>query len=1075
MVYHGLGTGKTATAISLAEGLSSQMKINTLLPASLRIEFIKEVQKWGQNELNKESLWVHYPIQVLIEKNMMKDIQKKYSLDQKTITSIITHTQNTLKKNIINSNEDDIDEKIDIMKQTVKKLKGVWLPEKTGKKIKDFSSYEQECILQQINLLIEKKYNFIHYNPFPNFNTTDSIGYEKADDEEDEDKWLKPEESLKMNTHNQKMVVNFEKKLKYNIKKFNINSPFYKEVIIIDEVHNFIRSILNNRPSARIMYNWIINAVDVKLVFLSGTPVINKPSEIAILYNMLKGMIHVYSFTVKTNMNVEDVTKKLNDIYYNKPSPIELLFVENIKGKLILSFIQESSGFESLYNKEDNVVYTIQDNDASFDEFINIIYEGLHSIFKKDSIIPSQETFRKLNKKDLLIIQRGKTKIYDEELDIVFNKKQTLFSINENDKIIDMTNNDNFMEYFFESTLKIPLKKRILLKRMLMGLTSYYPIDRSSIVDMPIVTNPTINHPMYEEYSMVKTMNIVPCMMSQMQFEKYSEVWAAEKSLDMFRRMSGRNIYNEDDPYHYQMRTRQSCNMIYQNDDFRLRKKDDQQSDIIKQNIYDNILKENLLHIDKDLQILSPKMYQIMHHISKYVRNDKPTGKILFYSDFRADAGSEAFELVLKSNGYEKFNPMQPQSNKAKRYTFITGSESNEEKRISKIFFNDENNKDKINKYGEYIQIMIITSSGAEGISLGGVRQVHILEPYWNYARINQVFGRAIRIGSHRDLDKQNKNVEQYLYLSFIPSGNTIETVYKNIKDLNTWNIPQFADENIKNELLKSSNKIYKELIDSIIKINNDSDSKSADQYLFDIMEKKYTISEEINNIIKESSLDCIPHTKDDPYLNDKCIRFSDKLINEIAYFPGIGLKTLENIDIMQLKSTKIFFIKPNIYVISAIEKHNKKNIFIYYQINTDEKNIDIRYLRDHGTRLCDVNVDEKIILKYVDVNHPFNDRLGKEFSVFQEIYQLTDDIIQNYIHADKFPSLDKIIVKTYANGYKLKYNVNDTFYYINQDIISNDKSILKIHAYNEYQNNNYNIFNIPTLVIYKGKIYLNQ
>ena len=84
-------------------------------------------------------------------------------------------------------------------------------------------------------------------------------------------------------------------------------------------------------------------------------------------------------------------------------------------------------------------------------------------------------------------------------------------------------------------------------------------------------------------------------------------------------------------------------------------------------------------------------------------------------------------------------------------------------------------------------------------------------------------------------------------------------------------------------------------------------------------------------------------------------------------------------------------------------------------------------------------------------------------------------DIIQNYIHADKFPSLDKIIVKTYANGYKLKYNVNDTFYYINQDIISNDKSILKIHAYNEYQNNNYNIFNIPTLVIYKGKIYLNQ
>ena len=36
LVYHGLGTGKTATAISLAEGLSKQMKVTTMLPASLR-------------------------------------------------------------------------------------------------------------------------------------------------------------------------------------------------------------------------------------------------------------------------------------------------------------------------------------------------------------------------------------------------------------------------------------------------------------------------------------------------------------------------------------------------------------------------------------------------------------------------------------------------------------------------------------------------------------------------------------------------------------------------------------------------------------------------------------------------------------------------------------------------------------------------------------------------------------------------------------------------------------------------------------------------------------------------------
>ena len=34
-------------------------------------------------------------------------------------------------------------------------------------------------------------------------------------------------------------------------------------------------------------YEWIINAEKVKLVFLSGTPIINKPNEIGILFNML--------------------------------------------------------------------------------------------------------------------------------------------------------------------------------------------------------------------------------------------------------------------------------------------------------------------------------------------------------------------------------------------------------------------------------------------------------------------------------------------------------------------------------------------------------------------------------------------------------------------------------------------------------------------------------------------------------------------------------------------------------------------------------------------------------------------
>jgi hypothetical protein len=56
------------------------------------------------------------------------------------------------------------------------------------------------------------------------------------------------------------------------------------------------------------------------------------------------------------------------------------------------------------------------------------------------------------------------------------------------------------------------------------------------------------------------------------------------------------------------------------------------------------------------------------------------------------------------------------------------------------------------NNSGEIIKIFMITSSGAEGISLKNVRYVHITEPYWHPVRTAQVIGRAIRICSHEDL-----------------------------------------------------------------------------------------------------------------------------------------------------------------------------------------------------------------------------------------------------------------------------------------------------------------------------------
>lgn len=59
---------------------------------------------------------------------------------------------------------------------------------------------------------------------------------------------------------------------------------------------------------------------------------------------------------------------------------------------------------------------------------------------------------------------------------------------------------------------------------------------------------------------------------------------------------------------------------------------------------------------------------------------------------------------------------------------------------------------DTKNLRGEVCRVFMITGAGAEGLSLRNVRTVHILEPYWNKVRTDQVKGRAVRICSHADL-----------------------------------------------------------------------------------------------------------------------------------------------------------------------------------------------------------------------------------------------------------------------------------------------------------------------------------
>ena len=93
------------------------------------------------------------------------------------------------------------------------------------------------------------------------------------------------------------MITSKYRFLKYNglrnshlkdlTRNYTIN-PFDNKVIIIDEAHNFVSRIVNKiqRPESLSMrlYEYLLSAENCKIVLLTGTPIINYPNEIGILF-----------------------------------------------------------------------------------------------------------------------------------------------------------------------------------------------------------------------------------------------------------------------------------------------------------------------------------------------------------------------------------------------------------------------------------------------------------------------------------------------------------------------------------------------------------------------------------------------------------------------------------------------------------------------------------------------------------------------------------------------------------------------------------------------------------------------
>jgi len=97
-------------------------------------------------------------------------------------------------------------------------------------------------------------------------------------------------------------------------------------------------------------------------------------------------------------------------------------------------------------------------------------------------------------------------------------------------------------------------------------------------------------------------------------------------------------------------------------------------------------------------------------------------------------------------------------------YVMITGDKGFSPDSNSDIKeLTNDNNSD-----GRKVKVVLISQAGSEGVDLKFIRQVHILDPWYNMNRIEQIIGRAVRNCSHKMLPFLQRNVEIYLYGSLL-------------------------------------------------------------------------------------------------------------------------------------------------------------------------------------------------------------------------------------------------------------------------------------------------------------------
>jgi superfamily II DNA or RNA helicase len=166
-----------------------------------------------------------------------------------------------------------------------------------------------------------------------------------------------------------------------------------------------------------------------------------------------------------------------------------------------------------------------------------------------------------------------------------------------------------------------------------------------------------------------------------------------------------------------------------------------------------------------------PKYSAKIAEICKQVQ--KAEGIVVVYSQL-LEGGVIPVALALESMGIKNWNkPLFKGSVQKGPYSYcmLTGSPalSPHPEEAIRIVNTPENMS------GDKIKVVLITKAASEGVDLKNIRQIHIMDPWWNLNRVEQIIGRGIRLCSHKGLPFEKRNAQLFLYTSYTGEMETVD------------------------------------------------------------------------------------------------------------------------------------------------------------------------------------------------------------------------------------------------------------------------------------------------------------